>query len=1250
MYNPKPNSDSWDQQFQLKDQNDNMVGNASGTVVTGQKFDRDNSINWRPLKWTRSGSLSSRGSSFSHSSSSKSIGVDSTEMKAETQQQRNLTPVQSPSGDAAAVTSAAPAEEMNSRKKPRLGWGEGLAKYEKKVVDVPDEFAAAKNGLVVTCSGENNNNIIEESLHCQIPQPADRSPRFAGYTECCSPATPSSVACSSSPGVDDKTIAKVAGADTGTSKLIATPSSPPPDDSDVLPFNLENSDAVLGLNLSSPLNDLLKSDEPSTNNSSFPRTTAMNKLLLWKANISKTLEVTESEIDLLENELKSLNPESGKACPCPATSSSLPAGANSIPRPSSLELVKKTISRERENNEGKDEDVDSPGTATSKFMEDGVYDDVNRPLACKKDMLHDLIFTLNRDCAKEASEVFSKLLPAGNTSSTAASWKRDDPLVKGKFARRKYLTRFKERVMSLKFKAFQHLWKEDLRLLSVRRRSCAKSQKKFELGSRSNVYNGNQKHRSSIRSRFSSPAGNLSLVPTAEIIDYTSKLLSDSQVQIYRSSLKMPSLILDRSEKSTSRFISKNGLVEDPYTVEKERCIVNPWTPEEKKNFMEKFTEYGKDFKKISNFIDHKTTADCVEFYYKNHKSESFPKVKKKPDFAKHGKSYSSSTYLVTSGKRWNREPNATSSLDMLGEVSAIAANADVSAEKVAADVLAGICGSISSEVISSCITSSIDPVETAAAYQRVPDAAEQMIDEETCSDESCGEMIDSSDWTDEEKSAFVEAVSSYGRDFRMISRCVRTRSTEQCKVFFSKARKCLGLDTVSRGTGNDDEVNETRGSDTEDACVVQTSEFKVEQEETNGESETECERTFENSGVVEMEMKPEILGSDDLVVGIYEDSTTISGKRTDESDGSEPETIVGNGNCHDPPAVRDDNTETADFSPVLDHILPSNSDKQVEEDTFSQSAITALVCASDPLSTSTSVIDFGKMNLNNQCEKSDDHIDSSMILRGYPVTVSSSKGMNRVVNGKNPSLLQSMPKLECKSPREGYLLQDYYPQKCSNDKKQKHDSLSEFQFMSHDEKDRQTRPQSRSLSDEVRPCMNRNNVKLFGQILTHSNDENGSEQQSRSNGNSFNLKFAGSQSADGSLPPGKVDRNNFPAFENNRRPVRSYGFWDGNRIQTGYPSLPDSAVLLAKYPAAFGNYPLASSVSGSNHPFSVDMNQRQEKVGNLGGPCSAVSDPVAAIKLHFAKKESYSNGGTGGVMVREQQESWRGNGGDIGR
>jgi len=302
--------------------------------------------------------------------------------------------------------------------------------------------------------------------------------------------------------------------------------------------------------------------------SSFVRSTAINKLSICKSEVSKALEVTESEIDSLENELKLLKSLSESGDPCPAASSSLPVENNTKPykedavsnltlRPSPLQVVSSgdmaventplcNGALEEVHATIKDEDIDSPGTATSKLVEpltlvkavssSGDFDAIqiqsqNMDAKCSvlgsdgektgkpvsidvslhtggEDILCNVILSTNKECADRASEVFNKLLPRDqhmNDISRAANfWPcQNASLMKEKFAMRKQFLRFKERVLTLKFKVFRHLWKEDMRLLSVRKHR-PKSQKKIDLSLRATL-GGNQKHRSSIRSRFSSP-------------------------------------------------------------------------------------------------------------------------------------------------------------------------------------------------------------------------------------------------------------------------------------------------------------------------------------------------------------------------------------------------------------------------------------------------------------------------------------------------------------------------------------------------------------------------------------------------------------------------------------------------------------------------------------------------------------------------------------------------------------------------
>ncbi|PPD68991.1 hypothetical protein GOBAR_DD34137 [Gossypium barbadense] len=961
-----------------KDHHDNRTCGVNG-LGTGQRCERENSlgsVDWKPLKWSRSGSLSSWGSGFSHSSSSKSLGgVDSGEAKLELHQ-KNLAPVQSPSGDAAAcVTSAPPSDETTSRKKPRLGWGEGLAKFEKKKDGGPDTSINSGGAAISLCNTEPNTSLNSNLV--------DKSPRVLGFSDCSSPATPSSVACSSSPG-------------------------------------------------------------------------------------------------------------------------------------------------------------------------------------------------------------------------------------------------------------------------------------------------------------------NLVLEPTAEMINFTSKLLLDSRVKLYRNALKMPALILDEQEQ-LSRFISSNGLVEDPCAIEKERALINPWTSEEKEIFMDKLAAFGKDFRKIATFLDHKTTADCVEFYYKNHKSECFKKTTKKLDLTKQGKS-SANTYLLTSGKKWSKEFNAAS-IDVLGAASVIATHAESGMQKhqtsssriffggryskisraddriadrlssfdiigndretAAADVLAGICGLLSSEAMSSCITSSVDPGESfhrdwkchkvdSLLKRRSTSNVAQNVDDGTCSDESCGEM-DPADWTDEEKSVFIQAVSSYGKDFAMISRCVRTRSRDQCKVFFSKARKCLGLDLIdprtrNLGTPMSDDAN-GGGSDAEDACVLErlvVSSDKLgskpedlpsnilctNMDERNPTSKpifpTDLNVPDENNRKLVDHRDSEAVQTVDSVAGLAELISECSvDMNIDSKAGSlqVQKSFVALGNLNAGRDVTEQGVSVAvsaslgaaahPCTPSLDSVAVSEpatslyendtkcsaetgsqsicrivsnkaSDESVGKNSCSGFSLSAkglhqippdLDSAKKPsgsnnssangsalhdsdglrcekicnLGRLSSTLDY-KENEAKQAQKSVREDESGRlsgktsvnvtephrILRGYPLQVSTLKEMNGDVKCLATSKRGSAG--PC-------LAQECYLQKCNSSK-----SAAELPLLVENLEQAKDRPKSHCrISDTENPGRN-GNVKLFGQILNSSSRDDKVSHFSKQNTEPSNSKPIGNN-VDGNS---KFDANNH-VVEN--VPKRSYGFSDGKRI-----------------------------------------------------------------------------------------------------
>ncbi|KAG2384369.1 uncharacterized protein HKW66_Vig0148670 [Vigna angularis] len=325
--------------------------------------------------------------------------------------------------------------------------------------------------------------------------------------------------------------------------------------------------------LSTSVVKLLESADLS---SSLGRSNAMTKVLIWKTIISKVLEETQTKISSLENELMTIESESQSG--------------------------------------------HSPEALPIAPSDDGNIEKM-RPNLHREDTLCECetIISCNREIAKGSNAVFDKFYPKEcHKVMCSGSVSNENAAIKEKLAEKEWFGRFKEKVLITKYKALDHLWKKDMLLRSLRNNSPT-----------SHSSNDCLNNRSFSRHRFPFPGKKLSLVPTSEMINFTSQLW-ESQNEVKKRILKMPSLILDEKDKMTSMFKSRNGVVEDPVAVEKERVRINPWTSDERKIYVEKFRVFGKDFRKIASFLDHKTIADCVEFYYKSHKLDCFEQDKKR--------------------------------------------------------------------------------------------------------------------------------------------------------------------------------------------------------------------------------------------------------------------------------------------------------------------------------------------------------------------------------------------------------------------------------------------------------------------------------------------------------------------------------------------------------------------------------------------------------------------------------------------
>lgn len=93
---------------------------------------------------------------------------------------------------------------------------------------------------------------------------------------------------------------------------------------------------------------------------------------------------------------------------------------------------------------------------------------------------------------------------------------------------------------------------------------------------------------------------------------------------------KVPDMILDEHERRIAIFDSRNGLVEDPKAEHDAEKFIRPWTEDEIRVYHEKFTAYGKNFRRIAKHLPGRDTADCVVYYYRNQKTSDGFKARRK--------------------------------------------------------------------------------------------------------------------------------------------------------------------------------------------------------------------------------------------------------------------------------------------------------------------------------------------------------------------------------------------------------------------------------------------------------------------------------------------------------------------------------------------------------------------------------------------------------------------------------------------
>lgn len=96
-----------------------------------------------------------------------------------------------------------------------------------------------------------------------------------------------------------------------------------------------------------------------------------------------------------------------------------------------------------------------------------------------------------------------------------------------------------------------------------------------------------------------------------------------------RSYAVIPPILLDTKERKVT-YQNNNGFIEDMEAEYKSRQYLNMWTPSEKEIFKEKYLQHPKNFGVIASYLDRKSVADCVQYYYLSKKTENYKQLLRK--------------------------------------------------------------------------------------------------------------------------------------------------------------------------------------------------------------------------------------------------------------------------------------------------------------------------------------------------------------------------------------------------------------------------------------------------------------------------------------------------------------------------------------------------------------------------------------------------------------------------------------------
>ncbi|XP_061866417.1 nuclear receptor corepressor 2 isoform X9 [Colius striatus] len=281
----------------------------------------------------------------------------------------------------------------------------------------------------------------------------------------------------------------------------------------------------------------------------------------------------------------------------------------------------------------------------------------------------------------------------------------------------------------------------------------------------------------------------------SEIIDGLSE--QENLEKQMRQLAVIPPMLYD-ADQQRIKFINMNGLMDDPMKVYKDRQVMNMWSEQEKETFREKFMQHPKNFGLIASFLDRKTVADCVLYYYLTKKNENYKNLVRR-NYRRRGKSQQQQQMPRSSQEEKDEKEKEK---EKEGEKEEDKQETENDKEELTKDKNDDTSGEDNDE--KEAVTSKGRKTANSQGRRKgritrsmANEANEEAATPQQSAELASLEMNESSRWTEEEMETAKKGLLEHGRNWSAIARMVGSKTVSQCKNFYFNYKKRQNLDEI---------------------------------------------------------------------------------------------------------------------------------------------------------------------------------------------------------------------------------------------------------------------------------------------------------------------------------------------------------------------------------------------------------------------------------------------------------------------